>query len=98
MNTSYYFFISNLEHESDGFVHTAEYSYAGISTTNGVERGYGVAGICTFTRPDTLVPYKDLTESQVAGWIETGLGTTSMATMKVEIDKHIDPNIGGVPW
>ena len=98
MNTSYYFFISNLEHEPDGFVHTAEYSYAGISTTNGVERGYGVAGICTFTRPDTLIPYKDLTESQVAGWIETGLGTTSMATMKVEIDKHIDPNIGGLPW
>ena len=71
---------------------------AGISTTDGVERGYGVAGICTFTRPETLVPYNDLTESQVAGWIATGIGTTSIATMKVEIDKHIDPNIGGTPW
>ena len=98
MNTSYYFNIYNLEHESDGFVHTAEYAYVGISTTSGVERNFSVAGICTFTRPDTLVPYKDLTEPQVAGWIATGIGTTSIATMKVEIDKHIDPNIGGFPW
>ena len=51
MNTSYYFNVYNLEHESDGFVHTAEYSYAGISTTDGVERGWGVNGICTFSRP-----------------------------------------------
>jgi hypothetical protein len=98
MNTSYYFNISNLERESDGFVHSAEYYYAGISTTDGVERSYSVAGICTFTRPDTLVPYTDLTESQVSGWISTGVGTTSIAAMKTEIDKHIDPNIGGTPW
>jgi len=98
MNTSYYFSIFNLEHESDGFVHTAEYSYAGISTTDGVERCWGVAGICTFTRPDTLVPYTDLTQPQVAGWIATGIGTTSFTSMKTEIDKHIDPNIGGTPW
>ena len=98
MNTSYYFSIYNLERESDGFVHSADYHYAGISTTDGLERGYSVAGICTFTRPDTLVPYKDLTQPQVAGWIATGIGTTSIAAMKIEIDKHIDPNIGGTPW
>ena len=98
MNTSYYFTVHNLERESDGYVHKAEWSYGGISTTGTVERGYGVAGVSTFARPSSLIPYADLTESQVIGWISTGVGTTSISNMKTEIDKHIDPNIGGTPW
>ena len=106
MNTSYYFTVHNLERESDGYVYKAEWSYGGISTSpttstlnkGTVERGYGVAGVSTFARPSSLIPYADLTESQVIGWISTGIGTTSISDMKTEIDKHIDPNIGGTPW
>ena len=33
MNTSYTFKVENLVRESDGYVHTAYYTYTGVSTT-----------------------------------------------------------------
>ena len=98
MNTSYTFKVENLERESDGFVHTAFYTYTGVSTTGTSVKTHSLAGICTFSRPDSLVPYTDLTESQLIGWIQTGIGTTAIEALQTDINQFIDPNIGGTPW
>ena len=98
MNTSYTFKVENLERESDGFVHTAVYTYTGVSTTGSSMMTHSLAGICTFSRPDSLVPYNDLTESQVIGWIQTGIGSTQISVMQSDLNQYIDPNIIGTPW
>ena len=98
MNTSYTFKVENLERESDGFVHTAVYSYIGVSTTGTSVKTHSLAGICTFSRPDSLVPYTDLTESQLIGWIQTGIGSSAIESLQEDLNRYIDPNIGGTPW
>ena len=98
MNTSYTFKVENLVRESDGYVHTAYYTYTGVSTTGASVKTYSTTGICTFSRPDSLVPYNDLTESQVIGWIQTGIGSTQISVMQSDLDQYIDPNIIGTPW
>ena len=98
MNTSYTFKVENLVRESDGYVHTAYYTYTGVSTTGASVKTHSLTGICTFSRPDSLVPYTDLTESQVIGWVKTGIGTTAIEALQTDINQFIDPNIGGTPW
>ena len=98
MITSYTFKVGNLIRESDGYVHTAYYTYTGVSTTGASVKTYSTTGICTFSRPDSLVPYNDLTESQVIGWIQTGIGSTQISVMQSDLDQYIDPNIIGTPW
>ena len=98
MNTSYTFKVENLERESDGFVHTAVYTYTGVSTTGSSMMTHSLAGICTFSRPDSLVPYTDLTESQLIGWIQTGIGSTGIESLQQDLNRYIDPNIGVTPW
>jgi hypothetical protein len=98
MNTSYTFKVENLERESDGFVHTAFYTYTGVSTTGTSVKTHSLAGICTFSRPDSLVPYTDLTESQLIGWIQTGIGSSAIESLQEDLNRYIDPNIGGTPW
>ena len=98
MNTSYTFKVENLVRESDGYVNTAYYTYTGVSTTGSSMMTHSLAGICTFSRPDSLVPYTDLTESQLIGWIQTGIGSTGIESLQQDLNRYIDPNIGGTPW
>ena len=98
MNTSYTFKVENLVRESDGYVNTAYYTYTGVSTIGASVKTHSLTGICTFSRPDSLVPYNDLTESQVIGWIQTGIGSTQISVMQSDLDQYIDPNIIGTPW
>ena len=98
MNTSYTFKVENLVRESDGYVNTAYYTYTGVSTTGTSVKTHSLAGICTFSRPDTLVPYTDLTESQLIGWIQTGIGSSAIESLQEDLNRYIDPNIGGTPW
>ena len=98
MNTSYTFKVENLVRESDGYVNTAYYTYTGVSTTGTSVKTHSLAGICTFSRPDSLVPYTDLTESQLIGWIQTGIGSSAIESLQEDLNRYIDPNIGGTPW
>mgnify|MGYP001160139690 FL=1 len=38
---------------------------------------------------DTIVPYEDLTESQIIGWVKTGLGTTNIERLESSIRPEI---------
>ena len=93
--------INTLERElADGYVKKAIYRVKGI---DGSEEKARTTGEVELEKPETLIPYKDLTESTVLGWIKTKLGTDKVAA----IEKSLEDEIGlintpveatGKPW
>lgn len=101
MATTFTWAISNLEREtSDGFVFTAHY------TVNASDEAYsaGAYGSIGFERPDNLIPYDDLTEETVVGWVKEAIGGEEKvneieAALQAQIDEKRSPTkSGGVPW
>lgn len=65
--------INTLERElADGYVNKVIYRVKGI---DGSEEKARATGQVELAKPDTLVPYKDLTESTVLGWVKAKLNT-----------------------
>ena len=64
----------------------------------------GAYGSVGFERPDTLIPYSDLQESQVIGWVKIALGgdekvTSIQEALQNQIDEQRAPTkAAGVPW
>ena len=101
MATTFTWAIANLERETaDGFVFTAHYT---ISANDGTysSSAYGSVG---FQRPDNLIPYADLTEDTVIGWVKEALGSDEKvseieAALQAQIDEQRAPSkAAGVPW
>ncbi len=96
--------IVNLEREtSDGFVFSVRYIFYGKQTVNSKPYIDSRGGTVSLLRPSSLTPYADLTESTVAGWVETALGTIKVNEMKEQIMKSFrdqqNISIGsGKPW
>ena len=99
--TTYTWKINQLERETaDGYVYTAHYT---VDATDGTynSRAYGSIGL---ERPETLVPYGDLTEEQVIGWVKENLGGAEKvseieATLQAQIDEQTAPTKAtGTPW
>ena len=89
--------VHNLERESsDGYVFRAHYRVNAVddkllSTHIGTVR---------FKKPDTLIPYDDLTESQVLKWIKSKVDHTAIeASLNEDIAKKKAPATAkGLPW
>ncbi len=65
--------INTLERElADGYVKKVIYRVKGI---DGSEEKARATGEVELEKPETLVPYKDLTESTVIGWVKAKLNT-----------------------
>jgi hypothetical protein len=106
--TTYAWKINTLERETDdGFVFTAHYSVVAISEVldpEGNPYNSGAYGSVGFQRPDNLIPYADLTEEQVIGWVQEALGGDEKvaeieAALQDRIDQLITPTKEtGVPW
>jgi len=101
MATTFTWAIANLERETaDGFVFTAHYT---ISANDGTysSSAYGSVG---FERPDNLIPFDDLTEDQVIGWVKEALGgdekvTEIQAALQQQLDEKRAPSkASGTPW
>ena len=99
--TAFTWAIANLERETaDGFVMTAHYTIAANDGTYS-SSAYGSVG---FERPDTLIPFADLTEDQVVGWVKEALGGDEKVTeiqdaLQGQIDEQRAPTkAAGVPW
>ena len=99
--TTFTWAIAELERETaDGFVFTAHY------TVNAADGTYtaGAYGSVGFDRPETLVPYADLTEEQVIGWVKEKLGgdekvTEIQAALQAQLDEQRTPSkASGMPW
>ena len=99
--TEFTWAIANLERETaDGFVFTAHYT---VNANDGTYSS-GAYGSIGFQRPDNLIPYADLTEDTVIGWVKDALGGDEKvaeieAALQAQIDEQRAPSkSAGVPW
>jgi hypothetical protein len=101
MATTFTWGINTLERETDdGFVFNAHY------TVNAKDEAYtaGAYGSIGFQRPENLIPYADLTEETVIGWVKEALGgdekvTEIEAALQAQINEQRAPSkAAGVPW
>ena len=95
--TTFSWNIVNLERETaDGFVFTAHYT---INAEDGTytASAYGSLGL---ERPETLVPFAQLTEAIVIGWVQDKLSVEEIeAALQAQLDKkHAPTKAAGVPW
>ena len=84
----------------DGYVSKVIYRVKGM---DGEEEKLRETGEVELERPETLIPYKDLTEETVLGWVKTKLGTDEVARIEKLIEDEIarikTPVTGtGTPW
>ena len=96
--------INTLERElADGYVNKVIYRVKGI---DGSEEKARETGEVELVKPDTLVPYKDLTESTVLGWVKAKLDADNAGTVAA-IEKSLEDQIAlintpvtetGKPW
>jgi len=93
--------INTLERElADGYVKKVIYRVKGI---DGKEEKARATGEVDLEKPETLVPYKDLTESTVLGWVKTKLGTEQVAAIEKSLEDQIalintPVTAEGKPW
>ena len=99
--TTFTWAIANLERETeDGFVFTAHYT---VSAADGTYSA-GAYGSIGFERPENLVPFADLTEDLVVGWVKEALGGDEKvaeieAALQSQINEQRTPTkASGTPW
>ena len=61
---------------ADGYVHTAHFRI--LSEESPYKTA--ITGKVDLAKPDTLVPYSDLTEAQVVNWVKTKLNSCLLYT------------------
>ena len=93
--------VNTLERElADGYVKKVIYRVKGIDGS--VEKARAT-GEVELEKPETLIPYKDLTESKVLEWVKAKLGDTAVAS----VEKWLEDEIAlintpvtqtGTPW
>ena len=92
--------IANLERETeDGFVFTAHYT---VNADDGTYTS-GAYGSLGFERPDNLVPFSQLTETTVIGWVKEKLGEEKVTEIEAALQSQINDQKqptkeAGVPW
>lgn len=95
------FKIANLERESaDGFVTTVHWT---ASKTDGTYTAGSYGTISYTQKPEEFVPYDQLTEAQVIGWVETSMGEEGLAALNLRLDNDLaaqanPPIKSGLPW
>ena len=99
-DTQYTWHIANLERETaDGFVMTAHYT---VTAEDGTYSS-GAYGSLGFERPDKLIPFADLTEELVIGWVKDAFGAEKVteieAALQAQLDEQHHPSkASGTPW
>jgi hypothetical protein len=100
MATTYQWKIANLERETeDGFVFTAHYT---VNADDGTYTS-GAYGSLGFERPDNLIPFSQLTEETVVGWVKEKFGEEKVAEIEAALQAQLDEQrhpskAAGVPW
>jgi hypothetical protein len=100
MSTVFSWDIANLEREtSDGYVFTAHYT---VDANDGTYSA-GAYGSIGLERPETLIPYSDLTKELVIGWVKDKLGTEQVEAIEAALqsqlnEQHAPSKASGIPW
>jgi len=83
---------------SDGFVVTVHYNVSASDNTYSAST-YGTVGY-TQQPGETYIPYEQLTQDIVVGWVQNALGKDTVeASLQGQIDAQINPvQESGVPW
>ena len=85
---------------ADGAVHTVHYT---VNATDGTYQA-GAYGSVGLEVGGTLIPYEDLTEEVVIGWVKKEIGGEERvaeieASLQAKIDEQRDPvEASGTPW
>ena len=93
--------VNTLERElADGYVKKVIYRIKGM---DGSEEKLRATGEVHLEKPETLIPYKDLTESKVLEWGKAKLGADEVASVEKWLEDEIKlintPVIAeGKPW
>jgi len=95
--------IANLErHTADGIVYTAHWT---VSATDGdySAGAYGSIGLEAPVEGDAIIPYEELTEAVVVGWVKEKLGedqvSSTEAALATQIAEQLAPTkASGTPW
>ena len=92
--------VNTLQRElSDGYVNKVIYRVKGSDGTYETR----ATGEVDLEKPETLIPYKDLTEEKVIGWVKAKIGAEGVTNIENAIDANINlqktPKHGtGTPW
>ena len=92
--------VNTLQRElADGYVNKVIYRVKGTDGTYETR----ATGEVDLEKPETLIPYKDLTEETVIGWVKAKLGADQVASIEKAIDDNVTlqktPVHGvGTPW
>ena len=110
MTTTFSWAIANLErHTNSGIVYTAHW-VVNATTESGAEGSaggtagaYGSIGLEAPAEGDTIIPYADLTQEIVVGWVKEKLGeeqvTSTEAALATQIADQLAPKTAaGLPW
>ena len=93
--------VNTLERElADGYVKKVIYRVKGMD--GGLEKARATGSV-TLEKPETLIPYNDLTETTVLGWVRDKLGTEEVIGIEKALEDQIalinTPKTGtGKPW
>ena len=102
MTTNFEWKIANLErHTADGVVYSVHYT---VNADDGTYSAgaYGSLGL-EAPEPDSMIPFDQLTEEIVVGWVKDKLGDEKVAEVEVALqaqldEKHAPTKAAGVPW
>jgi hypothetical protein len=97
--TTYLWTINQMERlTSDGFVVTVHYNVSATDDTYQAST-YGTTSY-TQTPGETYIPYEDLTQEVVVGWVQEALGKDTVeASLQGQIDALKNPvQESGLPW
>ena len=92
--------ITQLERETaDGYVFTAHYTVEASDETYKC----GAYGSIGFERPETLVPYSELTEELVLQWVKDQLPAEKVTEVETAVQAQLDEQktptkASGMPW
>ena len=79
--------VNTLERElADGYVKKVIYRVKGI---DGSEEKARATGQVELKKPETLIPYKDLTESKVLEWVKAELGADEVTAIEKSLEDEI---------
>ena len=91
--------------KADGFVFGVVIELVGKTTVDGVdyEASTMLSENYTYDDAQTLIPYADLTQDQVIGWVETSMGSDRIAKFKKSIEKKLQNKLNTIenkplPW
>lgn len=100
MATTFTWNIAQLERETeDGFVFTVHYT---VDANDGTYNA-GAYGSIGLERPDDLIPFNQLDEETVVGWVKDYFGTEKVEEIETALqsqldEKHAPTKATGLPW